>query len=126
MSTDLHQTFEHTVALFNEGKYNELGEFFDIDVIMKRVDDPGSIVGIGNLIAYLNTHQKSELPQFEDIKIESQRGDDDTQGIIVGTAKYRDKKHDRGTIPIRFSFVFTREDLDGDWLLINTFAVPTN
>lgn len=125
MATDLQQAFKQAAALFNAGKYDELGALFHVDAIMKRVDDPGSIVGIGNLVAYLNTHQKSQQPQFEDVRIVSQRGDDGTQGIIIGTAKYRDKKQDHGTIPVQFTFVFTRDDNDSDWLLINAFAVPT-
>ena len=52
-------------TLFNAGNYDEFGKFFDVDAVMKRVDDPGSISGIGNLMAYLNTHQKPQNPQFE-------------------------------------------------------------
>jgi hypothetical protein len=126
MSTDLQQTFEQAAKLFNDGSYDQLGRLFHLDAIMKRVDDPGSIVGLGNLIAYLNTHQKSQNPQFEDIKIQSQKGDTGTQGIIIGTAKYRDKKSDHGTIPVQFTFVFTRDATDTDWLLINAFAVPSD
>ena len=126
MSTDLQQAFEHAAKLFNEGSYDELGRLFHIDAIMKRVDDPGSIVGLGNLIAYLNTHQKPLNPQFEDVKILSQKGVDGTHGIVIGTAKYRDKKQDKATIPVQFTFVFTRDDTDSDWMLINAFAVPSD
>ncbi|MFZ2059471.1 MAG: hypothetical protein WAU82_00525 [Candidatus Binatus sp.] len=124
MATDLKKAFEQVSTLFNQGKYDELGQFFDVDAIMKRVDDPGSISGIGNLIAYLNTHQKPQNPQFENIEISSQKEPDATQGIVSGKAEYRDTKSDKNTIPVHFTFVFTREDAKSDWLLINAFAVP--
>lgn len=125
MATDLGKAFDLVSTLFNEGRYDELGQFFDQDAIMKRVDDPGSISGIGNLMAYLKTHQKPQNPQFEDVKISSKKEPDATQGIVIGTAKYRDKKQDKNTIPVQFTFVFTRDDAKSDWLLINAFAVPT-
>ena len=42
----------------------------------------------------------------------------------MGKAEYRDKKTDTKTIPVHFTFVFTRDDANSDWLLINAFAVP--
>jgi hypothetical protein len=125
MSTDLGRTFVEVSKLFNQAKYDQLGRYFDIDVIMKRVDDPGSIVGIGNLMAYLNAHQKVLKPQFENVKIVSETGNKGTHGIITGTANYRDKKRDKNTIPVQFTFVFTRPDTKSDWLLAVTFATPT-
>ncbi len=125
MATDLGQAFDQVSTLFNAGNYDELGKFFDEDAVMKRVDDPGSIAGIGNLMAYLNTHQKSQNPQFEGVKITSKREPSKTQGIVMGSAAYRDKKTDAKTIPVQFTFVFTRDDANSDWLLINAFAVPT-
>jgi hypothetical protein len=125
MATDLEKAFNQVSTLFNQGKYDELGQFFDEDAIMKRVDDPGSIAGIGNLMAYLNTHQKPQNPQFEGVTISSKKEPSSTQGIVIGTAKYRDKKTDADTIPVQFTFVFTRDDAQSDWLLINAFAVPT-
>jgi hypothetical protein len=125
MAKDLQQAFEQASALFNAGKYDELGALFDIDVTMKRVDDPGSIAGIGNLIAYLNTHQKPQKPQFLNVKIASKKGDKGTQGIVRGTAEYVDNQQNHKTIPVDFTFIFTRSDPTSDWLLINTFAVPT-
>jgi hypothetical protein len=124
MATDLGTAFEEVSALFNAGRYDDLGKFFDQDAIMKRVDDPGSIAGIGNLMAYLNTHQKPQNPQFEGAKITSKKEPSSTQGIVIGTANYRDKKTDKDTTPVQFTFVFTRDDAQSDWLLINAFAVP--
>src|SRR6266481_1221261 len=109
MATDLGQAFDQVSQLFNAGNYDELGQFFDEDAIMKRVDDPGSIAGIGNLMAYLNTHQKPQNPQFEGVKITSKKQPSSAQGIVIGTANYRDKKTDSNTIPVQFTFVFTRD-----------------
>ena len=125
MSTNLQETFQQATSLFNAGDYDGLGRIFDIDAIMKRVDDPGSIVGLGNLMAYLNTHQRPLMPQFQNPVVQYATGDQGTQGIIVGTANYLDKQSDRTTIPVQFTFVFAREDTSSDWLLVNAFAVPT-
>jgi hypothetical protein len=96
----------------------------DIDIIMKRVDDPGSVVGIGNVIAYLNGHQASQQPQFDGVKIETVRGANELNGQISGTAYYQDKKHVNTKIPVRFTFTFARQDVSEDWLLVNAFAAP--
>jgi hypothetical protein len=128
MSTILHEAFKEACKLFNAGKYEELGKVSDPDVIMKRVDDPGSIAGIGNFVVYLKTHQGSEKPQIEieTINVENEivRGAAQTNGQISGTAEYRDKATDKETIPIRFAFTFTRKDNKAQWLLINVFAAP--
>lgn|ERR1039458_6637550 len=124
MSTDLRQAFKKACDLFNDAKYTELAPLMDIDIIMKRVDDPGSVVGIGNVITYLNGHQAELQPQFEVVKAETVRGADGTMGQISGTAHYQDKKHVNVKILVRFTFTFTRDDVGEDWMLINAFAAP--
>jgi hypothetical protein len=124
MSTDLRQAFKTACDLFNGAKYNDLGPLVDIDIVMKKVDDPGSIVGIGNVITYLNLQQAQQKPQFEVDKIETVRGADGTMGQISGTAHYQDKKRVNVKILVRFTFTFTRDDLGDDWMLINAFAAP--
>ena len=84
MSTDLRQAFKTACDLFNDAKYNDLGPLVDIDIVMKKVDDPGSIVGIGNVITYLNLQQAQQQPQFEVDKIETVRGADETRGKSAG------------------------------------------
>ncbi len=124
MSNDLSQTFKHATDLFNRGSYDELGALLHIDAILKRVDDPGSVVGIGNIIAYLNTQQKSQMPQIRDFEDVAYMGQDGTHGIVTGRAKYKDKQNDYGAIPIQFAFIFTRDGTGEDWRMINAFAVP--
>jgi hypothetical protein len=124
MATQLLQAFKQASELFNAGKYDELGAMLSSNVILKRVGDPGSIVGIGNVLGYLNTHQKSQQPQFLNDRIQAQI-EKATQGIIGGTAEYRNKPGDRETIPVQFTFVFVRNDPNDDWMLTNLFAVPT-
>jgi hypothetical protein len=124
MSKDLRQTFAATCDLFNDGKYEELLPAMHIDIVMKRVDDPGSVIGIGNVSAYLKGHQAQQQPQLLEPKFEHITGQSGMNGVISGTAYYQDKKHVPTRIRVRFSFTFTKEDPDDDWLLINTFAVP--
>lgn len=125
MSKNLKQAFKEACDLFNDGRYNDLLPRMDIDIILKRVDDPGSVVGIGNVIAYLNGHQEDQQPQFDLVKTETVRGEDETNGQISGTAHYQDNKHEDTKILVRFTFTFIRNDTDSDWMLINAFAAPT-
>src|SRR5258708_9173912 len=98
---------------------------FEYDVIMKRVEHPGSVVGIGNVLAYLNTHQQSQKPQFVNVNIQLQKeAMAATHGIVSGNALF--KNNQGASIPIHFTFVFARNNPDRDWLLVNLFAVPTN
>jgi hypothetical protein len=122
-AVDLEKAFFKAVKLFNTGHYDELGGMCDPNVIMKKVDDPGSIAGLGNLVVYLNTQQKPLKPQLEDVKVD-QKIEKRGNGIVVGTGKYQDKSADKHTIPVHFSFVFTKDGPDDDWSLINAFAVP--
>jgi hypothetical protein len=120
----LMQAFEQASKLYNAGDYDKLGALLDIDVMLKRVDDPGYVAGIGNVIAYLNTHQKLLKPQFQNFQNVTSTGGNGTQGIVRGSADHVDNQQDRKTIPIDFTFVFTRDNTNSDWLLIIAFAVP--
>lgn len=124
MSTDLEKAFAHACGLFNNTQYDQLLPLLDPDIIMKRVDDPGSIVGVGNVIAYLRGRQAQLQPQFSNVHVEAIRGANGTNGQISGTARYQDEKKIPLTIPVRFTFTFARSSTDEDWLLINAFAAP--
>jgi hypothetical protein len=124
MSKDLMDTFKTACGLFNDSKYDELRPLMDIDIIMKRVDDPGSVVGIGNVITYLNGKQAEKQPQFDVVKIETVRGENTVNGQVSGTAYYQDQKHLNTKIPVRFTFGFARQDVTDEWQLVNAFAAP--
>lgn len=127
MATDLQTAFDEACRLWNEQKYDELGKHFDVDIIMKKLDDPGSIVGIGNVLVYLNEDQAQKKPMLEKIKPEEKNEwADHTVAQISGTAHYRDKAKDTTTTPVRFSFTFTRAKKEEDWLLINAFQSRRN
>jgi len=120
----LLDAFEQACKVYNAGEYDKLGALLDTDIIFKRVDDATSVVGIGNVIAYMNTHQKALKPQFQNIQNLSMTGVSGTQGIVRGTAEHVDNQQNKKTIPIEFIFVFTRDDTNSSWMLINAFAVP--
>jgi len=122
MATDLRREFDEEIALWNAANYNELGKRFDVDVIMKRLDDPGSVVGIGNVLVYLNENQAQKRPRFEPVNVETPiTWASGTVGQISGTATYLDKQGDSQTTPVRFTFTFARADNKEDWLLVNAF-----
>jgi hypothetical protein len=123
MAKDLLKAFKEAAQHFNTGNMDKVGEIFDSDVIMKRIGDPGSVVGIGNVIAYLK-RQKRQGPKLQNPKITFQQ-EKGAQGIVSGTADYKNKASDSKTTPLQFTFVFARNDADSNWRLINLFAVPT-
>src|SRR5258708_14191281 len=108
MAKDLLEAFKQAAQLFNTGNMEEVGEIFDSDVIMKRVGDPGPVVGIGNVIAYLK-RQKRQGPQLLNAKITFQQAKS-AQGIVGGTANYKNRAGDPNTPPLPFTLVFARND----------------
>jgi len=122
MSTDLKETFFTACDLFNRRKYDDLRPLMHTDIIMKLVDDPGSVVGIGNVITYLNGHQATKEPKIEGTEHPKLRGEKGTLGQVIGTGRYRDKKG-ADTFQIQYAFTFTRDNDKSEWMLINSFAV---
>ncbi len=123
MPTSLEDVFKHAWDEWNRGDYNKLGERFDVNIIMKKLDDPGSVVGIGNALVYLNENQKLKKPQFTPDKVDKPIiWANETVGQISGTARYLDKQGDpKGPTPVRFTFTFTRASDKEEWLIINLF-----
>lgn len=124
MKDDLKKEFAQGCDLWNAADYDALGKRFDVDIIMKKLDDPGSVCGIGNTLVYLNENQKSKHPHFDPVEVETPivwAGG--TVGQVSGTATYRDRDTDPDSkkVPVRFTFTYTRASDDEDWLLINAF-----
>jgi hypothetical protein len=126
MATDLNEAFEMALVLFNNADYEKLAEQMHSDIVFKRVDDPDSIVGIGNVQVYFKARMLPQKPQLQDIKDKTFYPRDArhaTNGQVSGTAYYQDNKSG-GPIHIRFTFTFVRKTDSEDWLLINGFAAP--
>ncbi len=123
MSKNLEQAFYEAIAAFNRGKYEEeLAPLLDPDIILKRVDDPGSVVGFANVMAYLRFQQGRLNPQL-DVTKPAFRPPSATLGQVSGEGVYHDRKGDDG-MAVRFTFTFTRADENDEWLLVNGFAAP--
>jgi hypothetical protein len=122
MSAHLKEAFDLVINHFNKTEYDELLPFMDGDIIMKKVDDPGSVVGIGNVINYLKGRQAQFRPELTEIVYD---GDPWKQSgrmaQVSGTGQMHDKKGAPG-VPVRFTFTFTRGGEDEDWQVINAFA----
>jgi len=121
MAKGLEDSFDEAIGAFNSRDYEKLVTLLDPDVILKRVDDPGSVVGIGNVMAYLSGRQRKLHPRLSEIRKEEPREQD---GQISGTAKYHDSETDEDGTEVRFTFTFEKSEPDGDWLLVNAFAAP--
>lgn len=123
MKDALREEFKRQVDLWNATNYEKLAERFDVNIIMKKLDDPDSVIGIGNVVAYLTKNQKSKAPQFRDVYIE----DIFIWGAgkvaqVIGTAKYQDRRnHEETTTSVRFVFTYSRSSVQDDWLMVNAF-----
>ena len=118
----LREVFDKACQEWNAAKYDELAKRFDVDIIMKKLDDPGSVSGIGNVLVYLNKNQAPKRPKFTPHTVETPIiWGHNTIGQISGTANYLDKEGDSESVPVRFTFTFVRTDGDEDWLMINAF-----
>jgi hypothetical protein len=124
MSTHLKEVFDLVITHFNESKYHELQPLMASDIIMKKVDDPGSVVGIGDVMAYLEGRQAQLKPQLTNIVYDGDPWDQTgTMAQVSGTGQMHDKKG-APAVPVRFTFTFTRDNEHEDWLVINAFAAP--
>ena len=122
MSAHLREAFDLVINHFNKTEYDELLRLMDGDIIMKKVDDPGSVVGIGNVISYLKGRQAQFRPELTHIVCEGEPWEQTgTMAQVSGTGQMHDKKGAPG-VPVRFTFTFTRGSEDDDWLVINAFA----
>jgi hypothetical protein len=124
-ATKLKAVLDKALTHWNQADYEKLAEVLDSDIIMKKLDDAGSVAGIGNVLVYLNYNQKSKKPQFRIEHIEpAYVWDSGMLAHISGTAVYQDKIQANETIPVTFTFTFRRDDQNHDWLMVNAFQAP--
>jgi SnoaL-like protein len=116
--TDLGQTFQAAIDLFNAADYDTLAQLFHDNVEMKQVDDVVVVRTKEGVRTYLNTTQTQKQPQF--VTTDQLMADGGVTGIISGYGQYADAK---GTAfkPVLYCFVFLR-DANRNWLLRLGFA----
>jgi hypothetical protein len=120
------------------GNYNNLLRYLHHDVTIKRVDDPTTVVGIANVIYYLNSTQVIKAPQLivanstewpvpTDPEIRATiRGDGTYQDNSVAYVDVTGANHlPSNPFNIHYLFGFTRKTANDFWLLINAVATPT-
>lgn len=123
MSTVLTDAFTQAKDLFNNGNYNALADYLDLNVEMKEVDPPGPTHKTrAGVIQYLNDTQRGNLPQFDpgnpnDWKV----SDAGTIGTITGQGTYQDSLG-APQKPVLYCFVFQRTAVYQNWLLTLAFA----
>jgi hypothetical protein len=118
---DLDEILELAIELWNDGNYEDLAELFDVDIIMKKLDDPGSVNGMGNALVYLKKNQYNKKPKLTVVhKNKWFVSDDKTLAQITGVGKYIDKLGEP-ELDVHFTFTFTRDRNDREWLLVNAF-----
>jgi len=126
---DLEGAFDEVLELFNRTDYETLASKMDPDIITKRVLNPGSIVGIGNVKAYLIGRMKPLEPRMLNLSDVTFYPSDQAaranamNGQVSGIAEYYDKGGGPPT-RVRFIWTFARKNNTEDWSLINAFAAP--
>lgn len=122
MKDALLRQFRDQVDLWNGTNYDRLAERFDVNIIMKKLDDPDSVIGIGNVLTYLNKNQKPKAPQFTDVYIQDTFiWGEGKVAQITGTAIYQDRRNQMARTEVRFVFTYSRPSVHDDWLMVNAF-----
>jgi len=122
---ELRDRFIEVCDFSNQWKdYDKFVSCLHEDVILKKVDDPESVCGIGNVYTYLKLKQAPLKPEFAygDItRCSEWPSTGRTIGQVSGTGTYGDTAKSP-KVNIRYTFTFTRATADEEWLLINAFA----
>jgi hypothetical protein len=136
--------FTEAYTAFNNGpnnrpdNYNNLLRYLHHDVRIKRVDDPTTVVGIANVIYYLNSTQVDRAPRLSVTNSTEWplNTDPEIRATIRGNGTYQDNsvayvdvtgnRHGPSeAFDIYYLFSFTRKTPSDLWLLINAVATPT-
>jgi hypothetical protein len=131
MSASLKAAFDEVLGHFNDVKYDDLMGVIDADIVLKRVLKPGSVVGIGNVEAYLVKHMAPLRPSFENLGAVTFHpplpATQATYAHARGTGDYYDDNVNPGkrkATRVHFVWIFTRSDVNEDWSLIHVFGCP--
>jgi hypothetical protein len=120
------------------GHYNNLLIYLHHGINLKRVDDPTTVVGIANVIYYLNSTQVLKAPKFiPNTRVEwpPANTDNEIRATVRGkgtyqdsTVVYEDVNGDDVLVPdpldVHYLFSFARKKTTERWLLINAVATP--
>jgi hypothetical protein len=131
MAVNLMNAYHNIRDLFNAWNYNDLVAAMDANIVVKKVQHPDSISGIGNVSVYLNSQMLPLKPTFTnhtDIAFHPNHLDAQasaTYGLVRGVGDYVDNtvKGDKA-IKVFFVWSFTRSYSTEDWMLVNVFGTP--
>jgi hypothetical protein len=131
--TDLKAAAKTVIDAFNRPVKDANGHFdyytllsiMDPDVVIKRVLNPGSIVGIGNVESYLNYHMgpNEAYLNYDQANWQLYPKNPTTHGEVNGTGTYHDD-HGKTTATIKFTLVFARKTNKDNWALTSAIATP--
>jgi hypothetical protein len=130
MAKGLQAAYDQVLGLFNKGDYPGLMGVIDADIILKRVLNPGSVVGIGNVEAYLRTHMMPLKPSFKNVAptLFPKPPADQTavNAHVRGEGDYYDDTVNKpaASTHVHFVWMFTRSNTSEDWSLIHVFGCP--
>jgi hypothetical protein len=131
MPVSLQAAFDDVLGHFNGVNYDGLMGVIDADIVLKRVLKPGSVVGIGNVEAYLVKHMAPLRPSFENLGpvtfYPPLPADKATYAHVRGTGDYYDDNVHAGkrkATRVHFVWIFTRSDVSEEWSLIHVFGCP--
>ena len=116
----LSQTFDLACEYFNSQNWNALERLLDVNVTMKKIDDPKehheSRVAV---MAYFNGHGTDDKARF----IPSTRNEQivGNIGLISGSGDWFTTSDTRQPVTIAYAYAFRNDN--GNWLAINLWGV---
>jgi hypothetical protein len=130
MTTDLQTAYQNVLTQFNAGQYNLMEQSMHTDIVIKKVVHRETVIGIGNVVTYLNSQMAPVNPVATVATVNFHPRTPANQatatiGVVHGEGTYQDD-HSGGQIPVRFCWTFVRDATTQDWLLLNVFGHRTD
>lgn len=125
--TDLRQTFDEAVKIFNDGRYDDLRPLLDPGIVWKRLHHAESLVGANpagdfdhDVVKWLNAVKLPLKPQFLPEPGTTKTVADNVQKIS-GPGKWKSSSQ-APLENLEYIFTFARGSAGAPWLLVNAFA----
>lgn len=128
MSTDLIGTFNDAVNFFNTGSakgsgagaaWNSLEGLLDLNIIVKKVDDPKDIlVPRSTVMAYLRG--QTDKPIFKTTSTPTCNPLGPKSAVISGAGQYQDKAY-AAFEDLAYCFILS-QDSTGNWLILHVWG----
>jgi hypothetical protein len=126
--TDLQQTFDEAVRIFNGGRYDDLRPLLDPAIVWKRLHHRESLIGANaagdiddDVVQWLNKVKLPQKPQFLPAPQRTTMTVADNVQKISGPGKWK-SSNEAPVENLEYIFTFARSNAGAPWLLVNAFG----